>query len=205
MLSVVMSRSGRHAAMSLVLVAALAVVVSACGSSSSSNSAVTGTPVASSTSAYQARLQFAKCMRAHGVNVPDPSPNGGPAAGAGGAGGGGGFRQLRNSPNYQSAFTACRKSLGRAGGFGNITSAQRAQFRADAVKFAECMRSHNIDIPDPGSNGAGGFGIFRSIPSSERQSPAFQSAIKACSSNLPRFGRGGPGGGGPPPGGAPGA
>ena len=57
------------------------------------------------------------------------------------------------------------------------------------------MRAHNVDIPDPSSNGIGGFGIFRSIPPSERQSPAFQTAFKACSSNLPNRGRfGGRGG-----------
>ena len=77
------------------------------------------------------------------------------------------------------------------------------QFSQDLVKFAECMRAHNINIPDPTSSGGpgGAFGIFRSIPSSERNSPAFTSATKACSSDIPfrrGGGGGGPGGGGPP-------
>jgi len=142
-------------------------------------------------------------MRAHGVNVPDPSANGGPAPGGGGAGAGG-FRALRNSPNFASANTACAKYRRAAFGFANITPAQRAQFQQNLVKFAQCMRSHSIDIPDPSTSSGGGFGILRSIPSSERQSPAFQTALKACSSSLPRFGRGG-GGGGPGAGGAGGA
>jgi hypothetical protein len=135
-------------------------------------------------------------MRSHGVNVPDPSASGGPPAG----GGGGGFRQLQSSPNFQPAMQACQKQLGQAFGFANLTPAQRAQFQQDAVKFAECMRSHGVDVPDPTNNGAGGFGIFRDIPSSQRNSPAFQTASKACQSNLPRLGRGGPGGGPPAPG-----
>ena len=138
-------------------------------------------------------------MRAHGVNVPDPSANGGTPGGGGPGGPGGGFRALRSSPNFAPALKACGGALRGAGGFGNISPAQRAQFQHQLVKFAECMRSHNIDIPDPSTSGGGGFGIFRQIPQSERNSPAFQSATKACSSVLPRFGRrGGPGGGGPP-------
>ena len=62
-------------------------------------------------------------------------------------------------------------------------------------KFAECMRAHHIDIPDPTTSAGGGFGIFRQIPSSQRNSPAFRSALQACSSTLP-FRRGGGGGGG---------
>jgi hypothetical protein len=181
-----------------VLACLLALVLAACGSSSSTSSsaaAAAGGGGAGGTGA-QARLKFAKCMRAHGVNVPDPSANGGPPGGGGG-GGGGGFRQLR--PNFAPALKACGGSLRGAGGFGNVSPAQRAQFQKQLVKFAECMRSHNIDIPDPSTSGGGGFGIFRQIPQSERNSPAFQSATKACSSVLPRFGRrGGPGGGGPP-------
>jgi hypothetical protein len=208
MLSVFNLLRGRRALMSVVGAGAIALALSACGSSSSSNSssAVSGTPVASSNAAYQARLNYAKCMRAHGVNVPDPSANGGPAGGApgGGGGGGGGFQTLRNNPNFQAANTACAKYRSKAFGFANITPAQKAQFAQEAVKFAECMRAHNVNIPDPSSNGAGAFGIFRSIPSSERDSPAFKTAITACASTLP-FRRGGPGGGGAPGAGAPGA
>jgi len=210
MLSVFTFLRGRRALMSVVAAGAVALALSACGSSSSSNSssAVSGTPVASSNAAYQARLNYAKCMRAHGVNVPDPSANGGPAGGAGGggAGGGGGFQTLRNNPNFQAANTACAKYRSKAFGFANITPAQRAQFAQEAVKFAECMRAHNVNIPDPSSSSGGGFGIFRSIPSTERNSPAFKTAITACASTLP-FRRGGPGGagGGAPGAGAPGA
>jgi hypothetical protein len=193
---------GRRFLLTGALACLLALAVAACGSSSSSSStAAAGGGGGTTGSASQARLNFAKCMRSHGVNVPDPSANGGPAGGGGPGGGGpggGGFRALRSSPNFAPAFTACRKLLGRAGGFGNITPAQRAQFRQELVKFAECMRSHNIDIPDPSTSGGGGFGIFRQIPQSERSSPAFQAALKSCSGVLPRFGRGGPGGGPPP-------
>jgi hypothetical protein len=190
----------RRGVLLIGVLACLALVLAACGSSSSSSSSAAGTSAAGGGSAYQARLNFAKCMRAHGVNVPDPSANGGPPAGGGPGGPGGGFRALRSSPNFAPALKACGGSLRAAGGFRNISPAQRAQFQKQLVKFAECMRSHHIDIPDPSTSGGGGFGIFRQIPQSERNSPAFQSALKSCSSVLPRFGSrvGGPGGGGPP-------
>jgi hypothetical protein len=182
----------------LALTGALAVGVSACGSSSSaSSSAVAGTSVSTSSSRYTARVAYAKCMRLHGVNVPDPSPNGGPAGGAGAGAGGGGFRALRDSPNFPRASQACASLRAKAFAFANVSPAQRAQVQQQLVKFATCMRSNKIDnIPDPSTSGGGGFGIFRQIPSSERNSPAFQTALKACSTNLPRFGRGGAGGGG---------
>jgi hypothetical protein len=196
----------------LVLSGALVAGVSACGSSSGSGSTnassagAGGTSTTSSSARYEARLNYAKCMRSHGVNVPDPSANGGAAAGANGAGAGaGGFRALRSNPNFASANTACAKYRSQAFAFGNASPAQRAQLQQDLVKFAECMRAHNINIPDPTTGGGpgGAFGIFRSIPSSERNSPAFASATKACSSDIP-FRRGG-GGGGPGAGGPPGA
>ena len=178
------------------LVGALAFGVSACGSSSSSSTtssaAGSGVSSTSSNSTYEARLNLAKCLRSHGLNVPDPSPNGGVA---GGGGGGGIFRSIRSQPNFQSALQACSQYTRQAFPRLNLSPAQRAQFQQDLVKFAECMRAHNIDIPDPSTTAGGGFGIFRSLPTSERNSPAFQSALQTCRSNIP-FRRGvGPGGG----------
>lgn len=187
-----MSTRAGHAVAACALAGSLALGLAACGSSGSSATASGGTS-GSSSSRYQARLKAAECLRAHGVNVPDPSPGGGAA---GGGGRGLRLRQALATSAGQAATKACAAQIRGAFAFANITPAQRAQFQQDAVKFAQCMRAHNIDIPDPTSNGARGFGIFRSISPSERNSPAFQTAFTACSSNLPnrgRFRRGGPG------------
>jgi hypothetical protein len=164
--------------------AALAVGLTACGSSSPSTTttASAGSGGATSSSAlYQARLNLAKCLRAHGVNVPDPSPNGGPAGG----GGGDAFRAARSSPNFQSAMQACAQYRRQANPLANLSPAQRAQFQQALVKFAQCMRAHNINVPDPTTSAGGGFRIFRQIPSTERNSLAFRTAVQACSTNLP--------------------
>jgi len=61
---------------------AVAVAVAACGSSSASTTTSSAAGGGTTTTArYQARLNLAKCLRSHGVNVPDPSPNGGVAGG----------------------------------------------------------------------------------------------------------------------------
>jgi hypothetical protein len=193
-----------HRALVLGLAAvALATALAACGSSSSAS-----TSGATSGTQFQARLSLAKCFRAHGINVPDPS------SGGGAAGGGGIFRELRNYPQAQvtAARQACSQYFAKAFPQLNLTPAQRAQVQQQLVKFAECMRSHGVDIPDPTFNGSGagrGFGFRRAFGSVDRNSPAFQSASKACQSVRPRFGPGGggggAGGGGAPPPGAPGA
>ncbi len=187
----------------LALTGALALGISACGSSSSSgstNAAATsgGAGTSSSTARYQARLNLAKCFRAHGINVPDPTQGGGPA------GGGGAFRVLRqySQTQVQAATTACSQYLKQAFAFANVSPAQAAQFRQQFVKYAECMRSHGVDVPDPSTTTGGGFGLRGVITPAVRNSPAFQTANTACQSLRPRFGRGGQGGpGGGPPGG----
>ena len=191
-------RSRRIPAVGLVLIVALAVGLSGCGSSSSSSSS-TAAASASSATAQQARLNLAKCFRAHGINVPDPSSNGGPAGGGGSL-----FRTLRNYSQAQvtAARKACQQYFAQAFPRANISPQQRAQLQQQLVKFAQCMRSHGVNVPDPTFNnngtagGGGGFGFGGGFRSGERNSPAFQTALKACQSLRPRFGRGGPGGGG---------
>jgi hypothetical protein len=195
MMSLFVNLYGRRRVFAVGLMAcALAVGLVACGSSSSSSnssSAASGTGV-SNDARYQARVNLAKCFRAHGINVPDPSPGGGVA------GGGGLFRQLQNysQAQVQSARQACQQYFAQAFPRANVSPAQRAQLQQQLVKFAQCMRSHGVNVPDPTFNGNGGFGFRQAFRSVDRNSPAFQSALQACQSLRPRFGRGGPGGGG---------
>ncbi len=186
-----LSARGRRTLGLFGLTAVLALAVSACGSSSSSSGAAAST-VASSGARYQARLNLAKCFRAHGINVPDPSPGGGPAGGGGGI-----FRSLRSysRAQVQAARQACQQYFAQAFPQANLSPAQRAQLRQQLVEFAQCMRSHGIDVPDPTFNSGGGFGFARAFRSVDRNSPAFQAAMTACRSLRPRFGPGGAGGG----------
>ncbi len=184
----------RRGLLAVFTVTALALALSACGSSSSNSSsstAVAGTNVSSNRT--QARLNLAKCFRAHGLNVPDPSTGGGAAGG-----GGGFFRSIQgySQAQVQAARQACASYFAQAFPQANLSPAQRAQVQQQLVKFAQCMRSHGVDVPDPTFNGGGGFGFRRAFGSVDRNSPAFQAASQACRSLRPRFGPGGGGGGG---------
>ena len=69
---------------------------------------------------------------------------------------------------------------------GAPTQAQMQQGQQDAVRFAQCMRSHGVpNFPDPTSPQQ-----FKLYIASSEGSPAFQSAETACRHVLP--------GGGPP-------
>jgi hypothetical protein len=164
----------------LSLLAALSLALAACGSSSTTSTSASG--LASNSSArYQARLNLAKCLRAHGLNVPDPSPTSG----------GAGFRALANYPRseIESAIQGCHRYLVKAFPVLGLSASQRAQLQQQLVKFAQCMRSHGVNIPDPGSTTGGGFGFRQGFRALDRNSPAFQSALTACQSLRPRFGR----------------
>jgi hypothetical protein len=191
--------SARRGLTALVLFLIVAVLIAACGSSSSGTG--TGTSAAAagsggngstadSAARYQARLNLAKCFRAHGLNVPDPTQGGGPAGGGGGT-----FRALQQYSQAQvnAAMQACKQYTAQAFPRLNQSPAQQAQFRQAFVKYAECMRSHGVNIPDPTTTTGGGFGLRQALGSVDRNSPAFQSAQKACQSLRPQFGgRGGP-------------
>jgi hypothetical protein len=122
---------------------------------------------------------YAKCMRAHGVaGFPDPTPSAG----------GGGQIQIRGGPGtgidpnstvFQGAENACKSLLPNGGVAPAMSAAQQQAF----LDFAACMRSHGVpSFPDPQfSNG----GVRISGGGVDPNSPAFQSAQKACGAKLP--------------------
>jgi hypothetical protein len=159
-----------------------AVAIAACGSSDPTNSSSGPT----ATSKKAGALEFAKCMRSHGVpNFPDPIVSGqgiqllGPNSGIN-----------MQSPAFQSAQTSCTHLLP---GGGPGSGPRSAQAHAQLLQISECMRRHGISsFPDPQtgsppSNPAGYSailghgGYFLAIPSSiDTKSPAFREAATAC-------------------------
>ena len=176
--------AGRRVACALGALAACAGLA-ACGSS--------GSP-ASSASATQDAFKFSRCMREHGVtNFPDPE-----------SGSGGSFRlQFRtgaklNPHTFEAARNACRKysPADRI----KLSPAERVAREEQVRKFAKCMREHGVNVPTPSTAG-GAVRIQLGRPGAgggpNPESPAFQSAQKACQSLLPKRppgAGGGPGG-----------
>jgi hypothetical protein len=136
-------------------------------------------------------MQFSSCMRSHGVpNFPDPNAQG---VISGNAGGG----LDPGSPQFQKAQQSCAKFLPNGG---TPTPAQEAQMRKQALAFSACMRSHGLpNFPDP-EFGNGGARVSIRVGSNsgiDPRSPQFQSAQKACRSNMPGTLRAGTAQGGP--------
>lgn len=157
------------------VLATFAILISACGSSSSSTSngslaAGSGTSTAASNATYRARLNLARCYRAQGINVPDPTPGAGHAAG-------GGTQQILNrypQAKVQAAQQACRQYIAKANPETNASPAGQAQFNREFVKFARCMRANGVpNFPDRLQDAEGAI---------NPNSPAVQSALQACQS-----------------------
>jgi hypothetical protein len=175
------SSKHRHARWLVVLVMLSSAALAACGGPGSPNVAnngaattttSTGNGVADSSSA----LPFSRCMRTQGVsNYPDPSSSGAiPKESP---------EQLGvSNSKLQSASHACAHLLPNGGAGPN--QSQIEQEKALGLKFAQCMRSHGVGLPDPGSNGRipdpASVGI-------NQGSPKFQTANQACRRYRPPY------------------
>jgi hypothetical protein len=125
----------------------------------------------------QQALDFAKCMREHGIDMPDPEVDDQGRikvrVGAGGAG---------KRPDPQK-LEAAQKACGSLMGGGGDGPAQLDPEDRDAmVAFARCMREHGIDMPDPTG---GGLTVRREGDGGiDPKSKEFQEAEKACNHHL---------------------
>jgi hypothetical protein len=126
-------------------------------------------------------VNFARCMRAHGVAMPDPVHR------PGHAGLTLQFPSATPSPDMRAASTACQHFIGpiiaakQAGGAA-ISAARLAKL----TDYARCMRAHDIPMLDPDRFGDLNLGNPPGISSDfGRYSPQFRSADTACRHLLP--------------------
>jgi hypothetical protein len=160
--------------LSLVLAVACAALVGACGSGR-------GWAGVGRRAGSAADVEFADCMRAHGLSdFPDPLPSGGFPAGA-----------ITPTPASRAATEACASIL-RAG---PTAPAPTASDRAALLRFAVCMRAQGLpSFPDPvtlskvprNTNvfGVGSMGFPLGV-TIDPDSPAFRRAGDACGAQLP--------------------
>jgi hypothetical protein len=162
----------------------VALALAACGSSSSSStttaSAAGGAVAAPTDAEVHARVELAKCMRAHGVNVPDSAATG--TAGARAA-----VQQLLSQysqTQIQDAISDCHAQLTQAFPQLDVSPSQLAQRQREALAYVQCLRAHGINLPDPVGSGLR-VGILKALSNIDVDSPAFKSANKACSNLRP--------------------
>ena len=177
--------------LTLAAIAGAALALGACGSGKDDDNS----PRDRQDKAFDGALKFAKCMREHGIDMPDPTRSGGGGilqkmGGPGKRDGG------PNDPKMKAADKACAKYRELGGGQAPDPAALAKQ-RDAFVAYARCMRGKGINMPDPKVSGNG---VQMSIGKGIRPDSAiFKAADKACHTLLgkpPGGPEGGPDGGG---------
>jgi hypothetical protein len=145
---------------------ALCIVgLAACGGGGSGSDGGGG-----SASREEAGLEFAECMRGHGVETEDPKP--GQNIEIGGD---------PNDPATKKAEAACNGKLDKVAQ--ETTPEEDEEFKEGWLAFAQCVREQGIEMPDPQFLGAGK--VHLSISGIDTSSPAFEAAREACDSVAP--------------------
>jgi hypothetical protein len=138
-----------------------------------SGSAASASPSVDPEEALQA---FAECMREHGLeDFPDPTidENGGIEISAGDPGDFG-------RAELDAAMQACEHLLpeGAGPGDGEGPSAEEQAAMEDALlAYAQCMREHGIDMPDPEFSSGG---VIQQGGDFDPNDPEFEEADDAC-------------------------
>jgi hypothetical protein len=160
----------------LVGVLALALAVAACGgghktsgvASLGGGSATGTTSAGGSQDERRAALNWARCMRQHGIDLPDPQFSGDDIVQRTPD------RAVRNSAKFKAAEQACKQYLSNGG-----QAPPSAQERQQALAFARCMRQHGINnMPDPQITASG---IAQLLPRRmDADDPRLKAAEQAC-------------------------
>jgi hypothetical protein len=154
------------------------------GSAPSGERGTTGDSIEAplSTDPEEAALAYVECMRDHGIDMPDPEPGGGIVFsqteddGEGGAGPG--------DEEFQEAQEDCQPIMDAARSEVELDPEQEAEMREQMLEYAQCMRDHGIDMPDPVFGDNGTVQMQVGSPDEEGGPPpddeAFEEANEAC-------------------------
>ena len=170
-----MKRRDWAVALGLALCAA---TLAACGGGS-------GTSAEDPAEQEEGRLEFAECMREHGVDMPDPKPGqAGMVFGTTKGPGGKSTGVDPEDPATKKALAACEDKLGDLGQ--KMSPEQEEEFKEQALAFSQCMREHGVDMPDPEFDGAGKVKMrIGGGGGPDPESPAFREAEEACGNKGP--------------------
>ena len=182
------TRPGRRRRLNLAALGlGLALALAACGGSPEGDGVASlggagsaddnGSETASASKDPQQRaLDFAKCMREQGIDMPDPQVDdqGRVTMRIGGGPGQGGSRP--DPEKLEAAQKKCGRLMGGGDGPGQIDPKARDAM----VAYARCMRGQGIDMPDPTGEGM----LLRKGEGPDPTSEEFQQADKACNHHL---------------------
>ncbi|WP_156027898.1 hypothetical protein [Candidatus Solirubrobacter pratensis] len=152
--------------------ATASLAVAACGGEKPTSS---GAQDGTQAKAKKAMLDYAKCMRDHGVDMADPQFD---------ANGRGTVRMTEGKgtdpEKARAAETACRHFQDEVKPPA-MSEEQQADMRKRALANSKCMRDHGFNMPDPQFDDSGRM-TMRIDKSSgiDPNDPKFQEAAKAC-------------------------
>jgi hypothetical protein len=163
-------------------IATVSLALAACGGGDGSSAA---SPDDQRAEFRKAGVEFAQCMREHGIEMKDPTAGGGITLSAGPG--------SNNPAELEAAQKACQHILEKVKP-PELSDEQQREFKERALAFARCMREHGIEMPDP-QFGKEGQVQQRLGNGQNPENPRFQEAAEECSKDGgPRMGFGG----GPP-------
>ncbi len=129
--------------------------------------------------AEEAMLEFAKCMREQGIDMPDPDAKG----------------LFRIEPDqgfdpqsakFREAREACEKYLAEMGPPPELSEEDRKKMEEQMLAFAKCMREQGVDMPDPKFE-EGGFTFEIDPGEMDPSDPDFRAAEQECRQYSPEL------------------
>ena len=123
------------------------------------------------TDPHAASLAYVRCLRANGVDMPDPDPDGMLQIAPGSA--------IPDQDQMESLDSLCKAE--REALQGSLGEPDK-DFQDKALKMSRCMREHGIDMPDPTPNPGGGATI--NLGEDQLDSPEFKKAQATCSKQV---------------------
>jgi hypothetical protein len=140
--------------------------VASLGGGSTQGDAGDGATTGSNEDREDAELAFARCMREHGVDFPDPVN---------------GRLEFKSKPGDEAKVQAAQEACGDLleDTAPQLSEEQEAAMQDAALAFARCMREHGVDVPDPQFPAGGG--ILMQVPEgASPDDPKVQDAQEAC-------------------------
>lgn len=161
----------------LLAAAAAAGTLACCGGTSTVG---TSSESAAALRSDRGMVQFARCMRAHGIDMPDPFRRPGHEGLT--------IELPEQGPATRAAYNACGRYLQATIELKQGAAEQRITpaVRLGLIHYAECMRSRAIAMLDPDPMGQLALGNVPGISNGlGRYTPQFRIADQACRHLLP--------------------
>jgi hypothetical protein len=170
-------RARRRAALITVLAALVGAGSGCAGAGSGGDTAkpptdAGGVSAAGGQAMIDAQAALARCLRRHGVDVPDPGSGERAEFDPGAAG-------LSEADIRQAEAKCERERRAVAEAAPRVSDADRRRAAELGLRYARCMREKGQDVPDPSlSDESGGTAI--ELPGDAKRDPAFQAAAAKC-------------------------